>query len=112
VAEASLVARLLRWRLLTLDASVVLLPANAAPKDAGVMTLRRNAWRRRAATRGRLSDAMKNIDQAEQELARARNTSQSAAPQCTPRRTLAPPVRRQDSSEMLTGAAVPAPTDM
>jgi hypothetical protein len=81
VAEASIMARLLRWRVLTLDASVVLLPANAPPTDAGIMTLRRDTWRRTAATRGRLSEAMKNIDQAEQELARARHTNPSPAPQ-------------------------------
>jgi hypothetical protein len=72
VAEASIMARLLGWRLLTLDASVVLLPANAPPTDAGIVTLRRDPWRRRAATRGRLREAMKNIDQAGQELALAR----------------------------------------
>lgn len=79
VAEASIMARLLRWRILTLDASVVVLPAHAPPADAGVTTLRRDAWRRGAATRrGRLSEAMKNIDQAEQELARARHTNHGA----------------------------------
>jgi hypothetical protein len=73
VAEASIMARLLRWRILTLDASVVVLPADAPPPRDGVMTERRQ-WRRRPATGGRLTDAIKTIDQAERELARARNT--------------------------------------
>jgi hypothetical protein len=81
VAEASIVARLLRWRILTLDASVVLLPADVPPLDAGSTTPRREARRRSAATRGRISDAMKNIEQAEQELARARHAPEAAAPQ-------------------------------
>jgi hypothetical protein len=81
VAEASIVARLLRWRILTLDASVVLLPANTEATDAAIMTRRREAWRRRAATRGRISDALKSIEHAEQELARARHTNEAAAPQ-------------------------------
>lgn len=72
MAEASIMARLLGWRLLTLDASVVLLPANALPTDAGIMTLRRDPSRRRTATRGRLTEAVENIDQAAQELALAR----------------------------------------
>lgn len=88
MAEASIMARLLRWRVLTLDASVVLLPAHVPPTDAGSMTPRRETWRRRAATRGRLSEALETLDQAERELARARHANQHAAPeQRTPRRT-------------------------
>lgn len=73
--EASIMARLLRWRVLTLDASVMLLPANPPAADAG-MTRRRGT-----ATRGRLSEAVKNIDQAERELARARHVKNGAVPQ-------------------------------
>jgi hypothetical protein len=75
VVEASIMARLLRWRVLTLDASVVVLPANPPAPDAGITRSRG------AATRGRLSEAVKTIDQAEQELARARQTNHVAVPQ-------------------------------
>jgi hypothetical protein len=73
--EASIMARLLRWRVLTLDASVMVVPANPRAADAGLTR------RRGPATRGRLSEAVKNIDQAEQELARARQTNHVAVPQ-------------------------------
>ena len=86
--EASIMARLLRWRVLTLDASVMVLPANPPPTDTGLVTMRRDSRRRGAATRRRLAEATKNIDHAEQELARARHTNNVAAPQ--PRRTPAP----------------------
>jgi hypothetical protein len=72
VAEASIIARLLRWRILTLDASVVVLPADAPPTRGGIVTGRRQSGRR-PATGGRLSDAVKTIDQAEQDLTRARH---------------------------------------
>lgn len=72
--EASIMARLLRWRVLTLDASVMVLPANPPAAGAGMR-------RRGAARRGRLSEAVKHIDQAEQELARARHVNGVAVPQ-------------------------------
>ena len=81
VVEASVTARLLRWKLLTLDASVLLLPANAPPAETGIVTPPRDAWSRRAATRRRLSDALRNLDQAEHELARARHTNYASVPQ-------------------------------
>jgi hypothetical protein len=80
VAEASIMARLLRWRVLTLDASVVVLPADTPPTNAGVTTPARTTRRRRPATRGRLSEAMNTIEQAEHDLARARRTNQRATP--------------------------------
>ena len=74
--EASVLARLLRWRFLTLDASVLLLPANAAPGGTEVTTPRRDPLTLRSRTRGRLSDAIKDIDQAEQSWhAHGRRTS-------------------------------------
>jgi len=73
--EASIMARLLRWQVLTLDASVMLLPADLPAAGTG-MTRRRGA-----AARGRLSEAVKNIDRAEQELARARHVNDVAVPQ-------------------------------
>jgi len=80
--EASIMARLLRWRVLTLDASVMLLPAD--PLTAGARITRG----RGTTTRGRLSEAVNHIDQAEQELARARQTNHVAVPQRRlPRRT-------------------------
>jgi hypothetical protein len=78
--EASIIARLLRWRVLTLDASILLLPADATPGDGEVTTRRRERRSRRTAARGRISDAIKNIDQADQGLARARQRNQAAAP--------------------------------
>ncbi|HEU0192781.1 MAG TPA: hypothetical protein VFQ71_01200 [Gaiellales bacterium] len=72
--EASIIARLLRWRLLTLDASVVVLPAMAspaAPAGPKPVALRANGTARRR----RLSEAITSIDQAEHELTRARLTS-------------------------------------
>jgi hypothetical protein len=72
VAEASIIARVLRWRILTLDASVVVLPADA-PAPRGAIGTGRRQSRRRPATGGRLSDAIKTIDQAEQDLTRARH---------------------------------------
>jgi len=75
---------------LTLDASVMVLPADPPPPtDAGTMTLRRQSRRNGAVARGRLSDAMNRIDQAERELARARRTNQDAG--SASRRTPAPP---------------------
>jgi hypothetical protein len=73
--EASIMARLLRWRVLTLDASVMVLPADPPAADTGTPRSRG------AAARGRLSDAVKNIDRAEQELARARHGNHVAVPQ-------------------------------
>lgn len=75
VVEASIMARLLRWRVLTLDASVIVLPANPPATDAGITR------RRGAATRGRLSEALKTIGQAEHELARARQVNHVALPE-------------------------------
>jgi hypothetical protein len=93
VVEASVMARLLRWRVLTLDASVLLLPASRPPTD-GEMRPRRDGWRGRDARRGRLADAIKNIDHAEHELARARQHEHAAVPQQRPRtETAAPPTR-------------------
>ena len=76
VVEASIMARLLRWRVLTLDASVIVLPANPPAADAAITTRRRGA-----ATRGRLSEAVKTIGQAEHELARARQVNHVAVPE-------------------------------
>ena len=77
-------ARLLRWRVLMLDASVMLLPANPPAADA------RMAGRRGAGTRGRLSEAVKDIDRAEHELALARRANHVAVP---PARRTTTPVR-------------------
>ena len=85
MVEASIIARLLRWRLLTLDASVLLLPADS-PGETRFATPQRHTWTRRSATRRRLSDAITYIDQAEKELARARHTNGTAAPERTMRR--------------------------
>lgn len=75
VVEASIMARLLRWRVLTLDASVMVLPANPPAAEAGITR------RRGPAPRGRLREAVKNIDQAEHELGRARHANHVAVPQ-------------------------------
>lgn len=74
VVEASIIARLLRWRLLTLDASVVLLPASPSPAEPAAprqVTLPANG----SSHRRRLSEAITNIEQAEHELTRARLAS-------------------------------------
>ena len=73
VVEASVIARLLRWKLLTIDASVLLLPTGAPRRASGEMVAAPpDAWRLKAAKRERLSDAIEKIDQAEHDLARAR----------------------------------------
>jgi hypothetical protein len=74
--EASLIARLLRFRLLTVDASILLLPAGAPTAGGEAATTPLD----RAAKRRRLSDAIKSIDQAEQELTRARHGNHGGAP--------------------------------
>jgi hypothetical protein len=76
--EASIMARLLRWRVLTLDASVMVLSVNLPAADARITRTRGTP------TRGRLSDAMKNIGQAEHELARARQVNHVALPESRP----------------------------
>lgn len=73
MVEASVIARLLRWRLLTVDASVLLLPASAPRGSSETVRPAPDAWSPKAAKRGRLSDAIKKIDQAEYDLARARD---------------------------------------
>jgi hypothetical protein len=80
VVEASILARLLRWRVLTIDASIVLLPADAPRGDADGTTPYRDTSSRRPASRRRLSEAIENIDQADRELARARDTNQTGTP--------------------------------
>jgi hypothetical protein len=77
VIEASIVARLLRLRLLTVDASILLLPAGAARSDDARRTARPAAAVRGGAGR-RLSDAIRTIDEAEHGLARARVQEQLA----------------------------------
>ncbi len=78
VVEASIMARLLKWRVLSIDASILLLPANGPPADGTIATPPRDTRSRRATSRGRLADAIKNIDHAENELARARHTNHTA----------------------------------
>lgn len=73
VVEASVIARLLRWRLLTIDASVLLLPASAPRANRQTVRPPPDAWSPTATKRERLSDAIKNIDQADHDLARARD---------------------------------------
>ena len=72
--EASVIARLLGWRLLTIDASVLLLPAAVPPIYDVTAAPPPNTWNRNAAKRERLSDAIKTIDQAEHDLAEARDS--------------------------------------
>jgi hypothetical protein len=71
VIEASIIARLLRLRILTVDASIVLLPAGARPAGGEAATPLPDPWNGRTTARGRLSDAIRSIDHAEQGLARA-----------------------------------------
>jgi len=85
LVEASIVARLLRVRLLTLDASVLVLPAGLEPsalpaalpgESRGVETPSR---RPPAAgnPRRRLADAMRSIDEGAAALAKARQNRTS-----------------------------------
>ena len=84
-------ARLLRLRLLTLDASILLLPVGAAPQTGGETAAPARAAPRRAATGKRLSDAIRSIDEAEQGLARARHASRAdGAREPAPRRAMTP----------------------
>jgi len=72
VIEASIIARVLRLRLLTVDASIVLLPAGERRSGGEAVTPSPEPWMiGRTGTRGRLSDAIRSIDHAEQGLARA-----------------------------------------
>ncbi len=88
VIEASVLARLLRFRLLTLDASILLLPAGAPP-SGDTTTASGAAPARRAATGSRLSDAIRSIEAAEQGLARAGRTSPNEVPrEPAPRRAM------------------------
>jgi hypothetical protein len=75
LVEASIMARLLRWKVLTLDASLLLLPASARPGDDGGRDGIRSG-----ATRGRLSDAIRHLDAAEQDLARMRDARPAGWP--------------------------------
>jgi hypothetical protein len=70
VVEASIIARLLRLKILTVDASIVLVPAGARPVGGQELTPP-DPGIDRTATRGRLSDAIRSIDHAEQGLAQA-----------------------------------------
>jgi hypothetical protein len=79
VVEASIVARLLRWRLLTLDASVVLLPANAPRAGGAVGAPPGDARSRGRSAPGRLSEAIRDIERAEHELTKARRANHAAA---------------------------------
>lgn len=80
LVEASIIARLLRWRLLTLDASVVLLPASAPAAEPGARTPQLDAPAGETGRRRRLSEAVTTIEQAEQELVRARLTAVPSDP--------------------------------
>jgi hypothetical protein len=84
--EASVMARLLRWRVLTLDASVLLLPASAPATQPDIRTTPPDAWSRRATKRGCLADAIKNIDEAQRRLANARQAGHAAVPGPQPQR--------------------------
>ncbi len=77
--EASVLARLLRFRLLTLDASILLLPAGAPPAG-GTATASGAASTRRTAPGRRLSDAIRTIEEAEQGLARVGRTRPDEEP--------------------------------
>ena len=71
VVEASVTARLLRWKLLTIDASVLLLPA--PPANGETVSPPPDAWRLNAAKRKGLADAIEKLDQVDHDLARARD---------------------------------------
>jgi hypothetical protein len=85
LVEASVVARLLRIKLLTLDASILLLPAVAESSAFGVASSgeprdieRASTQPRRAGgSRRRLSDAMRSIDEGAAVLAQARQNRSS-----------------------------------
>jgi hypothetical protein len=79
--EASIVAKLVRLRLLTLDATVVVLPATpASPQDLqGAPTTTRETAPRTMYGRD-LSDATRSIDAAEHLLERARINAASLPP--------------------------------
>jgi hypothetical protein len=75
LVEASIVARLLRIRLLTLDASVLLLPAvaeSSASPTAAYLDAPRSRPPPTGSPRRRLSDAMRSIEEGAADLARAR----------------------------------------
>ena len=71
VIEASIIARLLRLKILTVDASILLVPAGAQPVGGQKLMRPPDPGIDRTATRGRLSDAIRSIDHAEQGLAQA-----------------------------------------
>ena len=71
MVEASVTARLLRWKLLTIDASVLLLPA--PPANGETVSPPPDAWRLNAAKRKGLADAIEKLDQVDHDLARARD---------------------------------------
>jgi hypothetical protein len=80
LVEASILARLLGIRLLTLDATVVLVPADvpapsAAPRDSPVRTSAPSPGlppARSGAVGGRLADAVRTINEGAELLAEAR----------------------------------------
>jgi hypothetical protein len=80
LVEASILARLLRLRILTLDAKVLLLPAGAAPSEPPIATPRdRRRWeepRRQLTPRdgleSALGDAIRNLDKGAELLAEVR----------------------------------------
>jgi hypothetical protein len=80
LVEASILARLLRLRILTLDARVLLLPAGASPSAPPIATSRdRRRWEepRRQPTprdgpKGTLGDAIRSLDKGAKLLAEVR----------------------------------------
>jgi hypothetical protein len=74
--EASIMARLLRLRLLTVDASILLLPVGDPPAADETRTRVRAASTRDTHGR-RLADAIRSLDEAEQGLVRAREQNGS-----------------------------------